>query len=165
MSTASLAKSEYETANRSWYKRNEISVTPWLFLLPAILFFLVYVIIPIFQSFEISLFAWDGLGAREYIGTENYVELWDDPAFYTSLKNNLIWLILYLLAIPAGSVHRPFSEPDGHGNQALQVTVLFSVRYQPSGRRPGLYLVLRSDFRSVQYGHRLGRTGSDQCSG
>ncbi len=102
MSTASVTNSEYETINRSWYKRNEISVTPWLFLAPAILFFLAYVIIPIFQSFEISLFAWDGLGAREYIGTENYVELWDDPAFYTSLKNNVIWLILYLLAIPAG---------------------------------------------------------------
>ena len=100
MSTANLAKSE--TVNRSWYKRNEIRVTPWLFLAPAILFFFVYVIYPIFQSFEISLFAWDGLGEREYIGTQNYAELWDDPAFYTSLKNNVVWLILYLLAIPAG---------------------------------------------------------------
>jgi multiple sugar transport system permease protein len=25
-----------------------------------------------------------------------------DPAFYTSLKNNVIWLVLYMLAIPAG---------------------------------------------------------------
>jgi multiple sugar transport system permease protein len=32
----------------------------------------------------------------------NYVNLMDDDSFYTSLKNNFIWLILYLLAIPAG---------------------------------------------------------------
>ncbi len=31
---------------RGWYKRNEIAITPWLFLLPAMLFFAIYVIIP-----------------------------------------------------------------------------------------------------------------------
>ena len=46
----------------NWHKRNEIAVTPWLFPAPAILFFLFYVIFPIFQSFSISLSDWDGLG-------------------------------------------------------------------------------------------------------
>jgi len=87
---------------RSWYKRNEIAVTPWLFLAPAILFFLFYVIFPIFQSFSISLYDWDGLGDAEFIGLGNYEELFDDSAFEVSLWNNLRWLILYLLAIPAG---------------------------------------------------------------
>ena len=49
---------------RGWYKRNEIKVTPWLFLLPGILFFMVYVIIPVFQSFWISFYQWDGLGEK-----------------------------------------------------------------------------------------------------
>ena len=87
---------------RSWYKRNEIAVRPWLFLAPAILFFLFYVIFPIFQSFSISLYDWDGLGDAEFIGLGNYEELFDDSAFEVSLWNNLRWLILYLLAIPAG---------------------------------------------------------------
>jgi multiple sugar transport system permease protein len=87
---------------RSWYKRNEIAVTPWLFLLPGILFFLVYVILPIFQSIGISFYDWDGLGEAEWIGTANYAELFDDDAFYTSFWNNFIWLFLYLLAIPVG---------------------------------------------------------------
>lgn len=90
------------TRERGWYKRNEIAVTPWLFLLPGILFFVVYVIAPIFQSFYYSTLEWDGLGQAEYIGMANYAELWDDDAFYVSLRNNLIWLVLYLLAIPAG---------------------------------------------------------------
>ncbi|OSQ49350.1 carbohydrate ABC transporter permease [Marivita geojedonensis] len=91
-----------ETPKRGWYKRNEIAVTPWLFLAPAILFFAVYVIIPIFQSFSISLYDWDGLGVARFIGMENYAELMDDSAFEVSLWNNLKWLIFYLLAIPAG---------------------------------------------------------------
>jgi len=64
--------------------------------------FALYVIIPIFQSMAISFYDWDGLGEKVWIGTANYVELIDDDAFYTSLKNNLIWLLLYLLAVPAG---------------------------------------------------------------
>jgi len=87
---------------RSWYKRNEIAVTPWLFLAPGILFFAVYVIMPIFQSIGVSFYEWDGLGEATYVGTDNYAELFDDDAFYTSLKNNVLWLFLYLLAIPAG---------------------------------------------------------------
>ena len=91
-----------EIPRQSWFKRNEIMITPWLFLTPAILFFMLYVIFPIIQSFQVSAYTWDGLGERDYVGLENYRELWDDPAFYTSLRNNFIWLFMYLLAIPAG---------------------------------------------------------------
>jgi multiple sugar transport system permease protein len=87
---------------------NQRKLAPWLFLAPGLIMFLLYVIIPIFQSIWISLYDWDGLTGRngeftgKYIGLENYVSLFDDADFYTSLKNNIIWLILYLLAIPAG---------------------------------------------------------------
>lgn len=90
------------TAKRTWLQRNKMTVTPIMFLLPGVLFFLVYVINPIIQSFNISLYDWDGLGTATYIGLDNYVELLDDRAFEISLWNNLKWLVLYLLAIPAG---------------------------------------------------------------
>jgi len=83
-------------------RRKRFELTPWLFLAPAIIFFLVYVIVPIGQSISISFLEWDGLGKKEWVGLQNYKDLLDDEAFYVSLKNNLIWLILYLLAIPAG---------------------------------------------------------------
>ena len=104
MANTALQATEAATLDgqRGWYKRNEIAITPWLFLLPAILFFAVYVIIPIFQSFSISLYDWDGLGEARFIGFDNYVELFDDRAFEISLWNNVKWLVLYLLAIPAG---------------------------------------------------------------
>ncbi|SHJ62730.1 carbohydrate ABC transporter membrane protein 1, CUT1 family [Palleronia salina] len=99
MTQAALPQS---TVRKSWWRRNQIAITPYLFLAPGVLFFAVYVIIPIFQSFGISLQDWDGLGQPTYVGFENYRELGNDPAFYTSLKNNVWWLLLYLLAIPAG---------------------------------------------------------------
>jgi len=97
-----MAVTETRSASTSWYKRNEIAVTPWLFLAPAILFFVVYVISPIFQSISISFYDWDGLGEARYVGMANYAELMEDRAFEVSLWNNFKWLLLYLLAIPAG---------------------------------------------------------------
>ncbi len=97
---------------RGWYKRNEIAITPWLFLAPGVLFFFVYVIAPIYQSFSLSLYDWNGLGDiatnGTYVGMENYNKLFGlngeraDRNFQISLWNNLKWLLLYLLAIPGG---------------------------------------------------------------
>jgi multiple sugar transport system permease protein len=90
----------------SWFHRNQQRIAPWLFLTPGILFFAVYVIIPVFQSFNLSLYEWDGLGEKTYVGLRNYEDLYweyiDRDAFFVSLKNNVLWLFLYLLAIPAG---------------------------------------------------------------
>lgn len=86
----------------TWLQRNKMTVTPLLFLAPGILFFAVYVISPIIQSFNISLYDWDGLGEAHYIGLANYQELVGDRAFEISLWNNVRWLVLYLLAIPFG---------------------------------------------------------------
>ncbi len=89
-------------SRRGWVQRNRMTLAPALFLLPGVLFFLVYVIIPIFESFGLSFYRWDGLGAPQFVGLENYRELSTDRAFEVSLWNNLKWLLLYLLAIPGG---------------------------------------------------------------
>jgi multiple sugar transport system permease protein len=78
------------------------ALAPWLFLAPGLAMFLIYVIIPVFQSMWVSFFDWDGLSPKTWIGLGNYIELLDDEAFYISLKNNVIWLTLYMLAVPAG---------------------------------------------------------------
>ncbi len=108
----SISSDSSAPATRGWYKRNEIAITPWLFLAPGVLFFFFYVIAPIYQSFSLSLYDWNGLGNVEtngtYIGMENYNKLFGlngeraDRNFQISLWNNLKWLVLYLLAIPAG---------------------------------------------------------------
>ncbi|NRB01011.1 MAG: sugar ABC transporter permease [Rhodobacteraceae bacterium] len=108
MADAALSsQSQVATADpHGWWRRNQQTLAPILFLAPGVLFFAVYVIYPVYESFSISLLEWDGLGVKEFVGLQNYEDLYwefvDRDAFYTSLKNNIIWLFLYLLAIPAG---------------------------------------------------------------
>lgn len=87
---------------QQYWKKNRLNIMPWIFLTPGILMFSLYVIIPIFQSIVVSFYEWDGLSEATYVGLANYTELWQDENFYTSLKNNFIWLILYMLAVPMG---------------------------------------------------------------
>ena len=96
------------TAMQSRRRWNQRTLAPWLFLLPGTLMFAVYVLWPIFQSISLSFYDWNGLYNRDgeftgtYIGLQNYRELGSDPAFETSLWNNLKWLVLYMLALPIG---------------------------------------------------------------
>lgn len=74
----------------------------WLFLAPACAMVAVYVIWPILSTMWLSLYNWDGMTARTFVGVANYVELLHAPTFYTALKNNVIWLALFMLAPPLG---------------------------------------------------------------
>ena len=143
--TVPTASETTSHASRGWWRQNQQRLAPWLFLAPGVLMFLVYVIIPIFQSMNISLYDWDGLGERVYVGMGNYVELMDDEAFYTSLKNNVIWLVLYMLAIPAGLFVALFLNQDVRGIRIYKslfffpfvisqvvVGLVFSWFYDPS---------------------------------
>lgn len=86
----------------TWWRKNQQRLSPWLFLAPGIAMFLFYVIYPIFESFRLSLYDYDGLREPRWLGLMNYRELWTDPAFTTSLYNNILWLLLYLAAVPLG---------------------------------------------------------------
>ena len=77
-------------------------LVPFLFLAPALVMLTACVLYPIASSLWLSLHDWDGLGQKTYIGLANYAELLDDEAFYTSLKNNVVWLTFFLLAPPLG---------------------------------------------------------------
>ncbi|MEM6339533.1 MAG: sugar ABC transporter permease [Pseudomonadota bacterium] len=92
----------------SWISRNKLTIAPWIFLIPALAFFTIYVVSPIIESISISFYRWNGLydaagnSTAVWVGFENYIRLWDDPKFWTSLKNNVLWLFLFMLAVPAG---------------------------------------------------------------
>ncbi|PMN72571.1 carbohydrate ABC transporter permease [Enterovibrio norvegicus] len=82
--------------------RSRLTLAPWLFLAPAIAIFSLYVMYPILQSVWLSFFEWDGLGEKTWVGFDNYVELFDSDTFYTSLFNNFLWMVLFMLAPPIG---------------------------------------------------------------
>lgn len=96
------SQSSPQLPKRSWLQGNKQKYAPWLWMAPALIFFTVYVIAPIFQSLTYSFYEWDGIGEKAWVGFSNYIELFDDDRFYVSLKNNVIWLFLYLFAVPIG---------------------------------------------------------------
>ena len=66
-----------------------------LFLLPAALLFLTFVIFPIVQAAYLSLFKWNGLGPLEnFIGLDNFAILFRHKPFRLSLLHNLIIAVL-----------------------------------------------------------------------
>ncbi|SMF91846.1 carbohydrate ABC transporter membrane protein 1, CUT1 family (TC 3.A.1.1.-) [Paenibacillus uliginis N3/975] len=64
-----------------------------LALLPALLLFLLFVIVPVFWSAYYGFFNWKGLGEAKFIGFGNYNEILHDPIFWRALRNNLIIVV------------------------------------------------------------------------
>ena len=62
-------------------------------LLPALLLFLIFVIIPVFWSAYYGFFSWKGFGDATFIGLDNYIEMFKDPIFWRALRNNLILVV------------------------------------------------------------------------
>jgi raffinose/stachyose/melibiose transport system permease protein len=61
------------------------------FLLPSLILFLLFVIVPMFRAFFTSLFKWNGLGPlEEFIGLGNYQRLLSASPFVEALSHNLV---------------------------------------------------------------------------
>ena len=66
-----------------------------LFMLPAAIIYLSVIVIPVFYSFFISLFKWNGIGEKTFVGIQNYINLFtSDKTFHTAILNNLISIVL-----------------------------------------------------------------------
>ncbi|QHT48737.1 sugar ABC transporter permease [Bacillus sp. SB49] len=78
-------------------------MTILLFIAPAFIVYAVYVLYPIFSTFQYSLYEWDGMSEMVFVGLQNYVQLFQDPVFWTSLTNNT-WVVLVsvFVQIPLG---------------------------------------------------------------
>ena len=68
------------------------------FLLPVLVMFSIFVIIPIIQSIWLSFHRWNGFASKEWVGFENFINLFSDSRFLTSVRNNIYWLIFSFLA-------------------------------------------------------------------
>jgi ABC-type sugar transport system permease subunit len=91
-------------AGRRRPPRGRISLTPYLFLLPACLLFLVFRVYPLINGLWLS-FTNARLGRAQYsfVGISNYEKLLDDPRFLHSLVNTAYYTVastLPILALP-----------------------------------------------------------------
>jgi len=76
--------------------RSKNKYIPYLFLIGPLILYLVWVIGPMMYTFYLSLTKWDGLTAPVFTGLSNYERLFRDPVFYTSLQNNLKWIVSFI---------------------------------------------------------------------
>ena len=66
---------------------------PFYFYLPAGVIYAVLFLVPTVIAFYFSLTRW-GLFSREFIGFDNFVQFFNEPALLISLKNSLIYGVL-----------------------------------------------------------------------
>ena len=55
------------------------------------LIFITFVFLPISYAAAMSFFKWNGISSPEFIGIENYVDIFTDPVFWIALKNTVIY--------------------------------------------------------------------------
>jgi len=69
-----------------------------LFLPPALMLFSLFVVLPVGEAAWYSGFNWNGFGTpRNWIGFDNYRFVFDNKAFGTAFRNNLLIIVVSLL--------------------------------------------------------------------
>ena len=69
------------------------SYAAWIFIAPALIGFFTFYLMPAFRALYISLTDWNLLRAPKFIGWANFPKLWNDSAFWDSMKVTLLYVI------------------------------------------------------------------------
>ncbi|MCZ2098014.1 MAG: sugar ABC transporter permease [Anaerolineae bacterium] len=67
----------------------------YLFILPGLAIYVLFVLWPILNTARYSLFDWTGFSEPVYIGFDNYRELWNDDDFWLALQHNAFFVIFF----------------------------------------------------------------------
>ncbi|MFZ2487369.1 MAG: sugar ABC transporter permease [Anaerolineae bacterium] len=65
----------------------------YLFLLPSLVGFSLFVVLAVVLSFGISFTDWGLTGMRGFVGLKNYLDLLNDPVFWKAFRNTLFYLV------------------------------------------------------------------------
>jgi len=90
-----LTKSHNE---KKWRPRR-IDLLPIIFVSPALIFFALFVIYPIFQTIWLSFWKWDRISAGIWVGIENYKTVLSNPEIYSAFSHSFVFIVFYS-AIP-----------------------------------------------------------------
>ncbi len=77
-------------------------LTNYLFILPALLIFLVFGLYPFFKVFQLSVMCWDGISPNmSFVGFQNFIEVLHDKVWWSSVLN-AAWITFLALTIQNG---------------------------------------------------------------
>jgi len=74
-------------------------VVGWLFLLPALIAYVVFVLYPLLTAIQYSFYKWNGIGVATWVGFGNYGQIFTDPTLLAPIVNALV-LIVFFTVIP-----------------------------------------------------------------
>ncbi|MDR3517084.1 MAG: sugar ABC transporter permease [Azospirillaceae bacterium] len=96
---------------------------PALFLAPAVILLVVYLLYPLLSSFRLSLLNWNGLGETgRYVGLDNWVQLRHDPVFWQAVRNNFVLAFFsVLIQLPIALVLAVVLDEAGRGSRLLKI--------------------------------------------
>jgi len=69
----------------------------WLYVLPGLLFFLLFTFAPLLHAAWLSLYNWDGITVGKYVGFANYTKAFDDPNVRVAYQHAAQLVIWYSL--------------------------------------------------------------------
>ncbi|GAB47469.1 carbohydrate ABC transporter permease [Mobilicoccus pelagius] len=71
----------------------------WLYVLPALLVYAAFLLVPLGRAVQISLYDWDGLTLGTWVGLENYADVLADAELRGAFGHALV-LMLFFAVIP-----------------------------------------------------------------
>jgi multiple sugar transport system permease protein/alpha-1,4-digalacturonate transport system permease protein len=86
-------KNNIKLPKKSFFFKNQQKYIPYLFIAPNIILFFCFMVLPILYTFYISFNKWDLIGEPKWIGLQNFVSLFSDKIFWTSLWNTLYYSV------------------------------------------------------------------------
>jgi multiple sugar transport system permease protein len=88
------------TRRGSWRARWRNTLTAYVFLLPFIIFFLAFRIVPTLFGIGLSFTKWQLLeGTQSFVGFRNFVMLFDDSLFWLSFGNSIYFAVLTTVGV------------------------------------------------------------------
>ncbi len=69
----------------------------YLYILPSFLLVFLLLLVPMFQNIYYSFFQWNGIAEPVFNGFSNYIQLFKDSNFFTSLINTILWVVITLI--------------------------------------------------------------------
>ena len=75
------------------------TIIGWLFVLPALLMYAAFVLVPLLLSIQYSFFRWDGIGPMTWVGLKNYQTVLEDPDLLGTIFN-AFRLVVFFSFIP-----------------------------------------------------------------
>ena len=73
----------------------------WMFVLPALVMYALFVLQPLLLTFQYSLYRWDGVGPADWVGLSNYATVLSEPKLIETLFN-AFRLVLFFSLVPVG---------------------------------------------------------------